>query len=467
MRRSNIDKAMTSLLKWSAQEEWKPLRREVHEAHMHPIAAKLDVSGEELADALGETVYMLEGFIAEDFFATRFGEDGERNIIDDYLKRRGWREQAPTRRYLEALRDSTVSLYEVVGIDPGRGLTLRDLLLGGEAVSVQEKLGSRSMAQWDRLVSRVVEVNGRSYLTGAILVLGHEASRELLSAIDEVCRELERNVRRECRKTGETPPPPSVVRKMLLREASLAPMFTEYWLSEIIVRTRAPMPTVQNADGEPVMFCEARFPVEGDAAGLAAALDGIEGFERDEEGGRRWTWLAPKGERRRAAPPGDEGLTLEYGSDFSTPTLGTAELAEGALVLTVNSRERAERGKALLAERLGGLVGQPLVSIQDPAKALEEHSAGTHEAPEIPPEEEEAVIHAHLDAHYRRTLDDPLPVLDGKTLRQAASREKDRGRAIDWLKQLENMEHHRAAQRGVAPYDTSWIWRELGIEAPR
>ena len=38
---------------------------------------------------------------------------------------------------------------------------------------------------------------------------------------------------------------------------------------------------------------------------------------------------------------------------------------------------------------------------------------------------------------------------------------------IGWLKQLENTEHRRAAQRGHRSYDTAWLWRELGIEAPR
>ena len=31
---------------------------------------------------------MLSVFILEDFFTARFGEHGERNVIDDYLKRR-------------------------------------------------------------------------------------------------------------------------------------------------------------------------------------------------------------------------------------------------------------------------------------------------------------------------------------------------------------------------------------------
>ena len=58
------------------------------------------------------------------------------------------------------------------------------------------------------------------------------------------------------------------------------------------------------------------------------------------------------------------------------------------------------------------------------------------------------------------------PRWTGKTLRQAARTRKGRDKVIDWLKQLENTEHRRAAQQGHKPYDTSWMWRELGIEAP-
>ena len=87
--------------------------------------------------------------------------------------------------------------------------------------------------------------------------------------------------------------------------------------------------------------------------------------------------------------------------------------------------------------------------------------------PAIPPDEAVQVIHSYLNDYYRRTLDDPLPILDGKSLREAAATPKGRGRVIDWLKQLENIEHRRAAQQGHRPYDTAWLWRELGIEAPR
>ena len=57
--------------------------------------------------------------------------------------------------------------------------------------------------------------------------------------------------------------------------------------------------------------------------------------------------------------------------------------------------------------------------------------------------------------------------LAGAGARKAASTRKGRARVIDWLKQLENTEHRRAARQGHRPYDTAWLWRTLGIEAPR
>ena len=106
-----IREATGNLVEWSAREEWKPLHREVFEAHMGPFAGTLDAPAEDIANLLGDDFHILEIFIVEDFFAARFGGDGETNVVDDYLRRRGWRETAAARRYLEGLRDSTVSLY--------------------------------------------------------------------------------------------------------------------------------------------------------------------------------------------------------------------------------------------------------------------------------------------------------------------------------------------------------------------
>ena len=61
------------------------------------------------------------------------------NIAEDYLKRRGWKESAGTRAYVQALRHAVMSLYEVSDIVVGESFLARDLVRGGEPVQVFER----------------------------------------------------------------------------------------------------------------------------------------------------------------------------------------------------------------------------------------------------------------------------------------------------------------------------------------
>ena len=112
----SIDRATQNLVQWAARGEWEPLQQEFYAAHFEPVTEGFDLPADALEVLPDEGAGMLRVFILEDFFAARFGEHGELNVVDDYLKRRGWRESVPARRYLEALRDSTLSLYEVLCI---------------------------------------------------------------------------------------------------------------------------------------------------------------------------------------------------------------------------------------------------------------------------------------------------------------------------------------------------------------
>ena len=79
----------------------------------------------------------------EDFLTCDFEPDS-RNIVDDYLKRRGWKGPVAVKQYLQALRRSTMNLYEVVDTTPGSHFVVRDLVRGGEPVQVVDKRGSQS-----------------------------------------------------------------------------------------------------------------------------------------------------------------------------------------------------------------------------------------------------------------------------------------------------------------------------------
>ena len=159
--------------------------------------------------------------------------------------------------------------------------------------------------------------------------------------------------------------------------------------------------------------------------------------------------------------------TFKAEDDAGRTILGNIEIDKDALVLSTNSKERADRGRDLLLSRLDGLVGQPLTSHQTLEKMLDERSGSAPVQSELPPEVAEQVIHSYLETHYRQALDDPLPYFDGKTPRQAAKTKKGRAQVISWLKKLENSEARRAASQEQQPYDFQWMWREMKIDDAR
>jgi hypothetical protein len=132
------DLAIKNIMRWSQKENWASYQEQIFAEHFDEIISRTRGSKEEAVDQLGDAFGMIYGFVFEDFLTAQFGDEDEINIIDDYLKRRGWCEKVPAKRYLMALRHSIPSLYEVVDLDPGHSLTIRDIIL----VSVRKVLES-------------------------------------------------------------------------------------------------------------------------------------------------------------------------------------------------------------------------------------------------------------------------------------------------------------------------------------
>ena len=197
---------------------------------------------------------------------------------------------------------------------------------------------------------------------------------------------------------------------------------------------------------------------------LREVLDQLPDLRR--ESATFWNWLAPSdvppGRLQPTAQP-TFGLmsTVEDGS----VVLGSLELKGKTLVLSVNSESRAERGRAMLVSTLEGLVGEPLIERQTLAQVMADRPASrpTDASSDIPPEEKQRIIHENLDRHYRKQLDEPIPVLGNVTPRQAAKDAESREKLIAWLKRLENHLSQHEPTEPMAGYDVAWLWEELGV----
>ena len=119
-----------------------------------------------------------------------------------------------------------------------------------------------------------------------------------------------------------------------------------------------------------------------------------------------------------------------------------------------------------LSHWLDALVGTPLTEIRTLEQMLNDdaHHGPHQEEPELDPQDMERIVHAMLDREYASALDEPVPMLGGKTPRALARTKAGRTKVAEWLKYLE---HGTARTQGscdpMASYDFSWMWAELGI----
>jgi hypothetical protein len=433
---------LSGLMKWSQREEWRGPLRETMVLHLDTPCVRAGVAVENLSDVIGDDrAGVLWGCVFEDFL-TRELEDGS-NIADDYLKRRGWNEAVPNKRFIAALRSSAMSLYEISNIVRDEGFLARDLVRGGEPVHVSEKSATHSLKQWDRIAARVIQLGSRIEMSGGALPFDHGLSETLLDAL---------------RRAGTTT-------RVALDTKTLRPMafmFTGLWLDDVLQQTLHPaLPQMSNSDGDEIAWTTASYALKPStsADAVRAALSTIPSLRAENES--FWNWIGV--ERRRGKKRQEKAQTFITTLDDGSLVLGTLELKDRTLILDANSRERAERGRALIEPVLGDLVDRPAIEAKTAAEMMQSRSSENSEAVSsgLSPEEERIALNDWLERHYKSLLDEQVPVLGNVTPRQAAKTSKGRQKLVEWLKYLEN-----GATKDTSPmggYDLSWMWDELGI----
>jgi hypothetical protein len=468
--RSASDEAIKALSEWADRSPWREHLAEYSSACLDEACEENGVERAQLGDLIGDDrLTPLWGCIFEQFAGMSWGED-ESTIVDDYLKRRGWQRSAGAKRYLQALRDSSLSLWEVVGTTPGSHFETVDLIRGGPPKQVFDVLGSKSVHRWDRLLARVLPIGSRHELAGGVLLIEHQASGDLLDELRAMEKELHAEMRKEAKRRGADPPTLESMPAIALAFAQ--PLLIGFWLKRTLERLLAPPPRLVNTDGEDIEPCELRFPVlDSVAVGRILSL-----LDADPELGRhtpdepRWSWIGPEqSSRRKSARKKAEagrGDTLRLATyDERGIVLGSIEVRDQAVMLSVNSRARAERGRKLIAGLLGALVGEPSTTVHPLDIDFTKASRGAASLPPsgLSPEQEAEIIWLQMDDHYTRVLSEPVGALGGKTPRAAARTKSGRRQVAEWLKYMENQSSRAAAANPNMAYDFTWMWDELGI----
>lgn len=189
---------------------------------------------------------------------------GGRNVADDYLRRRGWKEGVATRDYITGLRRSVISFYEVSGMAPGESMLLRDVVRGGDPVRVMEKRGSQGLRQWGRIATRVVPLQQHSVISGTLMVFDEKTSVALLAALGRVRKKAPREVAAVAKELGVAADEGALTAEFApdRQLAQAAFMFTSTWLDAALrVAQGRDRPEMVNAEGDPIAFTLLHFPL--------------------------------------------------------------------------------------------------------------------------------------------------------------------------------------------------------------
>lgn len=440
---------LKGLMKFLARDEWRGCLEEVFDDHFGPVLRAGDMEFDDLAEILSDDWAMtLWGCAFEDFLTQDFDIAGV-NIVDEYLKRRGWKEGAQAKAYMKALRTSIMSLYEVSDIVPGKSLMARDLIRGGEPVAVSEGTATQTLKQWDRIAARIVPVLGKNIFAGGLLPYTPQATDALFDGLRQIFG------KKGAKKL------PAVADQDL---QSVASMFTLSWLFDTLDRAMG-LPPMQNSDGDDLMFHDVRFPLTNGVTqkDVAAQVNAIPAMA--QENAKFWNWLEDKPNGRKKEKQAD-ALSFDATMDNGQRVLGNVELKGRFLHLSTNSAARAEKGTILIRQALSDIVGTPLTEIRTVEQMMAERPPRerVEATSEVPPEIAEQVVHQFMDRQYRETLDQPVGMLGNKTPRQAAKSAAGRQKVAEWLKYLENQSASQPDPADpMTTYSFEWMWKELGV----
>ena len=168
---------------------------------------------------------------------------------------RGGRLSPGERDFLRRVRESYAGVYEIVEMQPGEGLRLRDLWTE-EVVRVRERKGSRQVVRWDVLAARLIPLDPEEHvMEGSVLAFPALAVEEILRELRSAHRAFKR------RSPGED-------HRAFFKW--IGPLLHDIWLDEVVLR---PGPRFVMPEGDPVVFARVTFDV-ADRTRLASRLTG-------------------------------------------------------------------------------------------------------------------------------------------------------------------------------------------------
>lgn len=369
-------------------------------------------------------------------------------VAENYLLFHGDRLAQKEKRFMEAMNQTYYSFYCVEAVEIDRAIVLKDILLG-TTQTVKEKTGTLMLKRGAIIFTRILTLNHQS------ICIGMAPFTLPTDLYDEVLR----------------------FKEWLIKEVLLKKSITQTDLREILhehllycffdlldFAYNRPMPTLTNTDEELFQPTTTYFKL---LLSPEAALKKIlpmtlaenhdlflEEAEKNKDGTIQsidCPWLK-KGNKKNTS--------------WETTVLGHMTMKPKKLILETNSTERAEKGRKLLEKHLGQQIifqqthienlEKKLASMPTRKAAVDDQQQELLQHPEV-----QAQVKAMAKAHWDNWFDEPIPMLDNQTPKQAAKTKKGREKLDALLMQYEVNDQQKGHHLFSA--DVAYLKSSLGI----
>lgn len=187
MNIAEYERAIKRLMNWIQKAPlWQERWSAVHDQHIGEMPKALEIPSERfdaLLDVLGaDMLSAIEPVIAEDFLTHRFAPDGA-NVVDAYLSAAGWKENAVSRAYMEALRDSHMAFYEIKGAEGDKHWVVQES--GTDAAPIHA-IDPQADADYDagsHMGARLLTIEGQQLLTDGVYFFQPDETAGVLEAL--------------------------------------------------------------------------------------------------------------------------------------------------------------------------------------------------------------------------------------------------------------------------------------------
>ena len=390
----------------------------------------------------------------ERWFEFNWRPEGKETLAELLLAEKGSRLAGDLRAFVEATLHSPYSFYQAIAVDPGEGVTMRDILRRRE-VGVKERLASTIIERGHILLARVVEMDGLLFFMGTgseIILPGYldwildlRAFLESKGPLEDGC----------------------ITTKTLLdHEEDLREAYFEIGEDQA-----NPRQEIRNTDGDPLAFHTLTYHIPSFRKAFGALKDlqqKITG-ETDED-------LLDQAEKDAAGEPIESILHWLKSNKKSVAlgenvTVATLTISASALVVEVNSDKRSRGVQREIAKRLGSDAVLLKTEVKSHAGVMKELSETDEKGAEFKAEhdrllkespEARIAMKQMMERHWVSWPDAPLPALRGMTPRRAAKDPEGRELLESLLMEFEL--RNRSEEDVFLRVDTDRLRRELGLK---